>query len=188
MKGPRGKRDWPRTIAAGSASVKIYQVAHETNASGKAYVLVWRTPAGRKSQKFADARAAIVEGKLKAAQLGAGRVEGADMTRGDRDELQAARQLAKGVPLLAALQEWAKGRELTAGNVLGACEAWAAVDVQLQGRAVLRLVPGCVGRRGITAASGGDSPRERGYEREKNRDDAMGWDVLHSGTGFFIAF
>lgn len=124
--GPRGHRTWPRTITAGSASVKVYRVNHPTNASGKAYVLAWRTPAGRKTQKFADPEAAINEGRLKATQLGSGRIEGADMSRGDRDELQAARRLANGMPLLAALEEWARARQLTAGNVLAACEAWAA--------------------------------------------------------------
>jgi integrase len=124
--GPRGRRIWPRTITAGSASVRIYEVKHPTNASGKAYVLAWRTPAGRKTQKFADPEAALSEGRLKATQLGSGRIEGAEMSRGDRDELQAARRLANGMPLLAALEEWARARQLTTGNVLAACEAWAA--------------------------------------------------------------
>jgi hypothetical protein len=62
---------------------------------------------------------------LKAAQLNAGRIEGADMTRTDRDELQAAREAVGDVPLLAAIAEWRKARELTAGNLLPAAEAWA---------------------------------------------------------------
>lgn len=124
--GPRGRKIWPRTIKAGSASVKVYEVNHPTNASGKAYVLAWRTPTGRKTQKFADPGAALSEGKLKATQLGSGRIEGADMSRSDRDELQAARALTQGMPLMAALEEWTKARQLTAGNVLVACEAWAS--------------------------------------------------------------
>ena len=111
---------------SGSSSVKIYEVKHPTNASGKAYVLAWRTPAGRQTQKFADPDAALTEGKIKASQLSSGRIEGADMTRGDRDELQAARALTQRMPLLAALEEWAKARQLTTGNVLAACEAWAS--------------------------------------------------------------
>ena len=126
VRGPRGKGAWPCTITAGSSNVKIYQVKHPTNASGKAYVLAWRTPSGRKTQKFADPGEAIEEGKLKASQLASGRIEGADMTLGDRDELQAARKVANGIPLLAALEEWAKARQLTTGNVIAASEAWAA--------------------------------------------------------------
>ncbi len=53
-------------------------------------------------------------------------MEGAEMSRGDRDELQAARNLANGTPLIAAMEEWSKARQLTTGNVLAACEAWAA--------------------------------------------------------------
>src|SRR4051812_5703418 len=93
VKRPRGARRWPLVIACGGSSVKIYEVGHPSNASGKAYVLTWSTPAGRKTQKFADPNAAILEGKIKAAQLASGRTDSADMTRGDRDELQAARRL-----------------------------------------------------------------------------------------------
>ena len=50
------------------------------------------------------------------------------MTRGERDELQAARALCGDVPLLAALDEWLKVRTLTQGNPLAAAEAWAARD------------------------------------------------------------
>lgn len=106
--------------------MKVYEVKHTTNASGKAYVLTWVTSAGRKTKKFANPADAITEGRIKAAQLGDGRMEGAEMTRGDRDELQAARNLAAGLPLLAAMEEWSKARQLTTGNVLAACEAWAA--------------------------------------------------------------
>lgn len=126
IKRPRGNRQWPQVVTAGSCSVTIYEVKHPTNANGKAYVLAWRTPEGRKTQKFADPDDALNEGKIKASQLASGRIEGADMTRGDRDELQAARVLAQGMPLLSALEEWAKARQLTTGNVLAACEAWAA--------------------------------------------------------------
>jgi hypothetical protein len=79
------------------------------------------------SPKFADLADATQEARLKAAQLNAGRIEGAEMTRTDRDELQAAREAVGEVPLLAAIAEWRKARELTAGNLLPAAEAWAAV-------------------------------------------------------------
>ena len=134
IKRPRGIRQWPRVITAGSSSVTVYEVKHPTNASGKAYVLAWRTPNGRRTQKFADPAAALTEGRIKASQLGAGRIEGADMTRGDRDELQAARALAGSMPLVAVVEEWAKGRQLTSGNILAACEAWAARTRKMSGR------------------------------------------------------
>ena len=129
IKGPKGKRDWPRVITAGSARVKVYQVIHPSNQSGKAYVLAWATPEGRKTQKFADPSEAIEEGRLKAAQLAAGRIEGASMSRSDRDELQAAKSLSGDVPLLAALHEWLKVRELTKGHGIAAAELWAQRNV-----------------------------------------------------------
>jgi integrase len=123
---PRGLKKWPRIVSAGSSSVTIYEVKHPTNASGKAYVLAWRTPNGRITQKFSDPDAATTEARIKVSQLASGRVEGASMSQGDRDELQAARKLAGDTPLLAALEEWVKARQLTAGNFLAACESWAA--------------------------------------------------------------
>lgn len=98
---PRGKKQWPRTVTVGNASVKIYEVNHLTNATGKAYVLVWKSSSGaRERQKFADPGAAVAEAKIKAGQLAIGHVEAADMTSADRHELQAARQIAGGIPLL----------------------------------------------------------------------------------------
>lgn len=40
------KPEWPKAIAVGSVVVRVYEVAHRTNASGKAYVVSYRTPAG----------------------------------------------------------------------------------------------------------------------------------------------
>ena len=117
---------WPRVISAGNAKVKIYRNAERTNAKGVAYILAWKGADGRQRQKFSSEAAAVAEARIKCAQINAGRIEGAEMTRGDRDELQAARTLTQGMPLLAVLEEWAKARQLTTGNVLAACEAWAA--------------------------------------------------------------
>ena len=120
------KKGWPQIVKIGHASVTLYRNKHENTASGWIYVLAWQTASGRKREKFADEAAALSEARTKAAQLSAGKVATGDMTSGDRDELQAARQIAGAVPLLAAMQEWAKARELTGANVLPASEAWAA--------------------------------------------------------------
>lgn len=121
----RGER-WPRVITNGNARVKIYRNAEPTNASGVAYILAWTGANGRTRKKFAHESDAMAEARIKCSQINTGRIEGADMTRGDRDELQAARALTQGMPLLAALEEWAKARQLTTGNVIAACEAWAS--------------------------------------------------------------
>jgi len=127
-KPSRDSNAWPKTVTVGSASVKVYRVKHPTNRTGKAYVLAWSTPKGRQVQKFADSTAALNEARLKAGQLHAGRVEGAQMTTGDRDELQAARALSKDTPLLAALEEWKRCRELAGGSMIAACEKWASAN------------------------------------------------------------
>jgi integrase len=124
----RGKNEWPQTVRVGNASVKIYRIAHHAK-QGWIYVLAWVTAAGRKREKFADIDEAMRQARLKAGQLNAGRVEGASMTTGDRDELQAARAICGAVPLIAALQEWAKARDISDGHVIPAAESWAARNV-----------------------------------------------------------
>ena len=89
-------------------------------------MLGWTEGGQPKRQQLADEAQAIQEARLKADQLAAGRVEGASMTRGDRDELQAIRKLCGDTPPLTALDEWRKIRDLTQGNPLAAAEAWAA--------------------------------------------------------------
>ena len=135
-------KTWPKTIRGnGSVSVKIYRIKHHTK-GGEIFVLAWHTPQGRQRQKFATESAAVNEAKIKVGQIASGRVEGASMTTGDRDELQAARAKAKlaGLPLLAALDELIKARAISGAHVIPACEAWAARNGKGQVRIKVRDV------------------------------------------------
>lgn len=125
------KAEWPKRITVGSVTVKIYRSKVRTNASGFGYDVVWTTPSeGRQKQQFADPTRAQDEARIKAGQLAVGRVEGAEMTTGDRDELRAARAAVRGKrPLLAAVDEWLKAWDLTGGHVLDAAGAWAKQHV-----------------------------------------------------------
>ena len=117
-------RQWPREIVVGSVRVKVYEVDHTTAASGKAYVVAYVTPSGRKTRKFSDPDKAISEARLQAEQLAAGKVEAADMTGGERDELLAAKKITLDVPVLSALSEWKKARDLCGDDLLAAAQAW----------------------------------------------------------------
>lgn len=114
------KRAWPQSITAGSVVVKVYEVGHSTNASGKAYVVSYNTPFGRKVTKFAKPEAALEEARLQAGKLAAGKIEAADMTGGEREELAAAREITADVPLLSALREWQDARALCGIDLLSA--------------------------------------------------------------------
>jgi integrase len=118
---------WPHTITVGNSSLKVYRVAAPRSRTGWSYILTWKEEGRRQRQNFADPAKAILEGKLKAEKLNAGFILGAAMTRDDRDELLAIRQIVgREVPLLSAVTEWARARQLTGGAILQACEAWAA--------------------------------------------------------------
>lgn len=122
-KGKNG--DWPQEITVGNVTVKVYRQAAPRSKTGFEYVMAWRGPNGRERKPFADAGIALDEAKLKAEKLNAGHIEAADMTRPDRHELVRAREIAGGVPVIAALEEWAQARELTNGAIIPAAEAWA---------------------------------------------------------------
>lgn len=119
---------WPKKVISGNVVVRVYKVKHATSKTGNAYVLAYQDGGQRRLQKFADPGAALAEARLKADQLNAGRIAGASMSAGDRDELQAARRLAGAVPVVAALEEWQRGRKLCGGSIIPACELWAATQ------------------------------------------------------------
>lgn len=108
-------------------SVKLYRVKHKTNASGYAYTIGWTDADGNpKRRQFADETKAEQEGRTIAANLAAGQVEAAAMTREDRNELLAIREAARGRPPLSVIREWRTAFEMSGGNILPACEAWVA--------------------------------------------------------------
>lgn len=123
-KPTRKNRDWPRRITVGSAHTTVYKVKHATNRSGFAYVVSYSSPEGRKTQKFADMNEALKEARVVAGRLAIGQVEGSELSRGEREEYVAARSLVGSHPLLSALQEWVKARELCGADLLAAAQSW----------------------------------------------------------------
>jgi integrase len=123
---------WPMLVRAGNVAVRVYRLRRETSRGGTAYVLAWRTPEGRKRQKFSCAASALEEARLKAAQLNAGRIEASNMTGADRDELETCRELARavGMPLVSLVIEAKRVHELTKGHAVQAAEAWAARNIR----------------------------------------------------------
>ncbi len=118
---------YPRSIKCGSAVVKIYRTRHGSTASGFVFQVGYVVAGIRKLQQFASEVDAEEEARLRAAQLAAGRIESATIGKPDRDELLAARQIVgKKCQLLSALREWSKAHDLTRGQILSACEAWAS--------------------------------------------------------------
>jgi hypothetical protein len=126
MSAKKRKGPW-KTVRHGSVVVRVYRVKHRTTASGWALVVAYiGTDGKRKLPQFASESEATAEASLKAAQIAAGRAEGADMSRADRDELTAARTIAGSTPLLSAIDQWKKIQELTGGHGIAAAQAWAA--------------------------------------------------------------
>jgi len=115
-------------IRAGNASVSVYRVKHVRMPSGFQFVVAWNSPSGRQRRTFNDEGRAIADARATAQQLNSGHVDAAQMTSAERDEWLAAREIATvagNLPLLSAMQEWARARELARGNLLAAVEFWA---------------------------------------------------------------
>jgi len=115
-------------IRVGNASVSVYRVKHKRMPSGFQFVVAWNSPTGRQRRTFNDEGCAITEARATAQQLNSGHVDAAQMTNAEREEWIAAREIANtsgNMPLLSAMQEWARARELARGNLLVAVEFWA---------------------------------------------------------------
>ncbi len=121
----KGSETYPRQVRVGSVVVKVYRLRHRQAAEGHVYAVAWADSSGRKMRQFSDEAEAMDEARLKAAQIASGRVEVADLSRSDRDELVAAKRICGDVPLLSALDEWSKAREVSKGNLMLAAQAWA---------------------------------------------------------------
>lgn len=131
---------YPRTIKAGSASVRVYRNRHPRTASGYIFQVSWHVGGNRKLQQFTKEAAALEEARLRAEQLASGRTDAAAISKPDRDELCAAREIVGKAPLLAALREWKSAHEITDGNVLPAAEAWASRNSKTSRSATVAVV------------------------------------------------
>jgi integrase len=122
--------NFPHVLKRGSVVVKVYRVRRPARLGRLAqtlFTLSWYTGGKRKTMQFADVDAAVEEGRLKLDQLAAGKIDAAaEMTINDADALAEARRIAGSVPLIAALEEWHRARELAGGKLIQAAEAWAA--------------------------------------------------------------
>jgi len=94
--------------------------------------VAYSTPEGRKVRQFSRIGTALAEARLVVDQIAAGEVEAAGLTKSDRRDLAAAREKVGGYPLLAALDEWSRARELVGGEIVAACEAWKARKTKFQ--------------------------------------------------------
>lgn len=119
------RKRFPVTIRRGSVAVKIYRVRRGDGR--ETFKAAWHVGGVRRMREFPTYTEAHAEASLKADQLAAGKVTAAaDLSGDDAAALVEARGILKGVPMLSALREWAKARDLTGGNVIPAAEAWKA--------------------------------------------------------------
>jgi integrase len=119
---------FPHEIRRGSIIVRVYRVrrpASENREARTLFTLAWHAGDKRHTKQFVDLGSAIEEGRLKVDQLAAGKSDlAAVMTMSDAETLREARRLAGSVPIVAALEEWLKAREVCGGALLQAAEAW----------------------------------------------------------------
>ena len=112
-------------IRRGSVVTKVYRV---NRADGReVFKAVWHVEGVRTMRYFSTYAAAHAEASMKAEQLAAGKMDAAAyLTADDSVTLKEARRICGKVPVISALQEWAKARRLCEGSLLQAAEAWSA--------------------------------------------------------------
>ena len=116
---------FPKVIKRGAVKVRIYRIKHPRTKAGVIYSVAYHDGQARRQKQFTRLKEAEEEARLKADQLAAGRVDLSGYTREDLEELQKAREMAGGVPLLSALAEWQKATEQTQGHLLDAARVWS---------------------------------------------------------------
>lgn len=119
----------PISVRRGSVTVKIYRVKHRSAAAGEVFTVAWHAGGRRMTRQFTALNEAQDEAALKADQLAAGKISSAQSLTGDDGQiLSEARRRCGDVPLLAALDEWRRARELCHGQLLDAAKAWRDVN------------------------------------------------------------
>lgn len=116
---------FPLTLRDGPVSLKIYRSESARTKSGFLFQVAFHDGGGRRIRQFVDLRKAEDFARLTLAQLRAGRREEELVSRADKDLLTTARGILEGFPLLEALREWKRARELTRDNLLEAAQRWA---------------------------------------------------------------
>jgi hypothetical protein len=127
-KAGRGE-SWPVLVRHGSVVVKIYRIKPARLQAGGPvrylYNVSYNQGAGVKTAQRGTLEKAREFAKFKAEAIASGTPGVAETTQHDLDELAEARRRAGEVPLLLALEEWAKARQLVGGDVVAACSAWS---------------------------------------------------------------
>lgn len=128
MKTRKGKGT---AVRRGSVVTYVYEVRRKHPSPDNpdrlrtVYTAAWTVGGVRRTKQYPTFSAAYAEASLRADQLAAGKIEAAaSVTIEDANTLAAAGKILGVVPLLAALNEWARARRLTGGQLIAAAEAW----------------------------------------------------------------
>ncbi len=124
---------FPLSVKFGSVVVTIYRILRKPtgrSSSRTIFNLRWSIGSKRYNRHFKTFVAAHEEAKIKAEQIASGKADlAASMSLADAQLLNAAKEIAGSMPLIAALEEWKKGQELTNGNLIRAAQVWKAQNV-----------------------------------------------------------
>lgn len=115
---------FPIETKKGSARVRVYRVSHKKTKSGWVYPVAWYIGPIRKLKQFADLEEAKKFAKQRATILASGDSTGIETTKRDLEEYQAAKELAYPTPLLSALEEWKRAKDICGGQLIAAVESW----------------------------------------------------------------
>lgn len=117
-------KKFPSTIRAGAVRIRVYKSKSTRHKSGHKFIVAWHDGERRVTKTFGDPRDAEAFARLTADNLQAGRTGGA-LSSADLDLLTTVRKLAGDVGPVEALAQWQRAVDLTRGNLIEVCKAWA---------------------------------------------------------------
>ncbi len=124
-KHPKLPKKFPHTLKNGSVRVKVYRIPNKKSSTGFTFIVRWFE--GRNCPK--DKRMVRLEDAMDFAERQADYLNSAkyDADRLRRDQKEAyvlAQDLAGDTPVVTAIREWKKAKEISGGNLIAAAEAW----------------------------------------------------------------
>lgn len=117
---------FPLEIKAGSSRVKIYRLVHSRAKNGYIYSVAWYIGPERRQKQFTNLDRAKRFAKERAKMLASGETVIAGVSRSDLAELEEARRISGQTPLLSAIQEWAKAKDICDGDLIPAARFWSS--------------------------------------------------------------
>lgn len=124
-KQPKLPKKFPHTLKNGSVRVKVYRIPNKKSSTGYTYIVRWfegrNCPKDKRSIHLDDA---VDFAERQATYLTSAKYDADRLRRDQKEAYVLAQDLVGDTPVVTAIREWKKAKEISGGNLIAAAEAW----------------------------------------------------------------